>query len=113
MKRTSTRVGILLLPLALGVASLGAAADEAAAGSGEQTVAHVCSVCHEQGLLGAPRIGDAPAWKARLDGAGSVERLAESAAHGKGNMPPRGGRPGLSDNDLKAAIRYMLSRSGA
>ncbi len=103
----------MLLPLALGAASFAAAADETVAGTGEQTVARICSVCHEEGLLGAPRIGDTPAWKARLDGAGSVERLAESAAHGKGNMPPRGGQPGLSDNDLKAAIRYMLSRSGA
>ena len=110
--RPTRLLTVAILPLALGAAPLAAAADGAVS-SGEQTVAHVCSVCHEQGLLGAPQIGDASAWKARLDRAGSVDRLAESAANGRGNMPPRGGQPGLSNDDLKAAIRYMLSLSGA
>jgi cytochrome c5 len=89
-----------------------AAADQGAAKPGDQTVENVCSACHEDGLLGAPRIGDASQWKARLSTAGSVDNLAAIAAHGIGNMPPRGGQSSLTDDDLKAAIRVMLSRSG-
>ncbi|MGH8457024.1 MAG: c-type cytochrome [Stenotrophobium sp.] len=79
---------------------------------GDRTVGHVCSVCHGAGLLGAPKIGDASAWQARLKRAGSVDKLVDSAAHGRGNMPPRGGQSKLTDQDLKAAIQYMLSKSG-
>lgn len=81
--------------------------------SGEKTVSEVCSNCHGAGLMGAPQIGDAGAWQARLKTAGSIDQLVESAEHGKGNMPPRGGMSNLSDDDLKAAIAYMLTVSGA
>src|SRR5690349_19965121 len=80
--------------------------------AGDQTVHDVCSMCHASGLMGAPRIGDSSAWRGRLDRAGSVDRLAASAAKGRGEMPPRGGEPVLSREDLKAAIEYMLDRSG-
>ena len=80
--------------------------------SGDKTVGEICSVCHGSGLMGAPKIGDNYAWQARLQRAGSIDLLAESAEHGRGNMPPRGGEPSLTDNDLKAAIRYMLGKSG-
>ena len=79
---------------------------------GDQTVSQVCSVCHGTGLMGAPKIGDADAWKPRLQRAGSIDGLVESAEHGRGNMPPRGGVSRLTDADLKAAIQYMLSKSG-
>jgi cytochrome c5 len=79
---------------------------------GDKTVAQVCSVCHGAGLMGAPKIGDTNAWQGRLKKAGSIDSLAESAEHGKGNMPPRGGQSNLTDDDLKAAIHYMLDKSG-
>lgn len=80
---------------------------------GEKTVGEVCSNCHGAGLMGAPRIGDASAWQGRLKAAGSIDQLVESAEHGKGNMPPRGGMSSLTDEDLKAAISYMLAMSGS
>jgi cytochrome c5 len=92
---------------------LQALAQDAVERPGDQTVGNVCSVCHEDGLMGAPRIGDSSAWKARLGRAGSVDTLDDTAAHGKGNMPPRGGQPALTNADLRAAIRFMLSKSGA
>jgi cytochrome c5 len=112
VRSTTAGAAVILLALeamALPVRAIGA---DAAARPGDQTVARVCSNCHEEGLLGAPRIGDRAAWTARLSAAGSVEQLAQSAAHGKGNMPPRGGQSALTDDDLTAAIRYMLNRSG-
>jgi cytochrome c5 len=80
--------------------------------SGEQTVQQVCSACHGAGLLGAPQIGNSAAWSARLKEAGSVDGLLAVAARGRNNMPPRGGESSLSDADLRAAIEYMLARSG-
>ena len=80
--------------------------------AGDQTVAQVCSACHGSGLMDAPRIGDGNAWGARLKRAGSLDALASSAEHGRGDMPPRGGVPELTHDDLKAAIHYMLNKSG-
>jgi cytochrome c5 len=80
--------------------------------SGEQTVRQVCSACHGAGLFGAPRIGNAQAWSARLRAAGSVDGLLASAANGKNSMPPRGGDAELSDAELRAAIESMLAQSG-
>jgi cytochrome c5 len=79
---------------------------------GEKTVAEICSMCHAPGLMGAPKIGDGAAWGARLKDAGSIDGLVESAEHGKRSMPPRGGHPELTEDDLKAAIQFMLSKSG-
>lgn len=79
---------------------------------GDQTVTQICSMCHAPGLMGAPKIGDSEAWQARLKSAGSIDGLTESAEHGKRSMPPRGGHPELTDADLKAAIEFMLSKSG-
>jgi cytochrome c5 len=84
----------------------------AAVPSGEQTVQEVCSACHGAGLLGAPQIGNGAAWSARLKEAGSVDGLLAVAASGRNNMPPRGGESSLSDAELRAAIEYMLARSG-
>jgi cytochrome c5 len=69
-------------------------------------------MCHTPGLMGAPKIGDGVAWGSRLKDAGSIDGLVESAEHGKRSMPPRGGHPELTDDDLKAAIQFMLSKSG-
>ena len=78
--------------------------------SGEQVVQYQCVLCHGQGLSGAPRIGDRKAWSARA-GSG-VERLVGSASRGRGAMPPSGGLADLSEPELRAAIVYMLRRSG-
>lgn len=89
-----------------------AAMADAEAGAGEKIVGEVCSGCHGAGLLGAPKIGDNAAWQARYKNAGSVNALTETAKHGKGNMPPRGGESSLSDTEVQSAIQYMLGKSG-
>lgn len=83
-----------------------------AAMSGEQVVSSVCSACHGSGVLGAPKIGDKAAWGARLKAAGGIDGLVSSAAKGKNSMPPRGGNPDLSNDELKAAIQQMLKQTG-
>ena len=80
--------------------------------TGAEVVAKVCSACHQSGVLGAPKIGDAGAWGKRKSAAGGLEGLVKSATAGKNAMPPRGGDATLSDAEIKAAITQMLKSSG-
>jgi cytochrome c5 len=90
------------------------AAPEARAGiparTGEQVVQYQCVLCHGPGLSGAPKIGDAKAWGARARA--GLEGLVRSALRGRGAMPPSGGLADLSEPELRAAVAYMLGRSG-
>lgn len=95
------------------LAKLSAAAAPRAPMSGDQIVTQVCSGCHASGMLGAPKIGDGADWKGRLASQGGLDGLLQYALHGKGNMPARGGRPDLSDAEVKSAIQTMLQKSGA
>ncbi len=91
----------------IAVASTPAASS--AARSGEDIYKASCFGCHGTGVAGAPKFGDAAAWKAR-SGAG-LDGLTKSAIAGKGAMPPRGTCASCSDDDIKAAIKYMLDNS--
>lgn len=79
--------------------------------SGEEIVAGVCAGCHTAGVLGAPKTGDKAAWKALLDSHG-LDDLVKSAIAGEGAMPPRGGDPSLSDEEVRAAVEQLLKDSG-
>lgn len=77
--------------------------------TGEQIVGEVCGACHTAGLLGAPKAHDKAAWQPRLQAnGGKVDDLVASATKGKGSMPPKGGQPALTDDDLKKAIEFMM-----
>lgn len=64
-------------------------------------------------MAGAPKTGDKAAWGDRA--AGGLDYLVKSAIEGKqgygGFMPPRGGNPNLSDEDVKSAVVYILEQS--
>jgi len=72
-----------------------------------------CSVCHGGGIAGAPKVGDQPAWTARIaQGMPTLEKHALEGYQGAGGvMPAKGGRADLSDDDVKAAVEYMVSQS--
>ncbi len=74
----------------------------------EEVLTKVCNACHQTGVLEAPKNGDAAAWKARAEAAGGLDGLVKSSIEGKNAMPPRGGDPSLSDDELKAAIELMM-----
>jgi cytochrome c5 len=99
-RRLPGLIGLIFAPMAL-----------AAPPAGEQVYGNVCYACHDAGLWGAPMLGDRKDWTARLHRAGSVEGLVRVARKGRGKMPPRGGDSSLSDDELKAAIEFMLSES--
>ena len=71
-----------------------------------------CAICHATGVADAPREDDTADWRQRLQAAGSEEALFATVITGKGAMPPRGGAPHLSDEEIIAAARYLLNLSG-
>lgn len=66
-----------------------------------------CAMCHAPGLANSPKFGDKAAWTPRL--ALGKEALVKSALAGKNAMPPKGGNPKLSDEDVTAAVEHMLA----
>ncbi len=82
------------------------AATAQGAAAGKAVYDSTCAICHAAGVVGAPKPGDAAAWGPRAKG--GLDALLKSAIAGttKG-MPPRGGRPDLTDAQLRAAIEYM------
>ena len=66
-----------------------------------------CSVCHAAGVANAPKLGDKAAWGPRV--ATGKDALFQSVVKGKGAMPPKAGNADLKDDDIKAAIDYMLA----
>lgn len=73
-----------------------------------------CGMCHHTGVAGAPKLGDVADWKMRL-AKGGIDTLYKHAIRGfsgeKGMMPAKGGNPGLTDDEVKAAVDYMLAAS--
>jgi cytochrome c5 len=82
--------------------------------SGPQVYNSACLACHGAGIGGAPKIGDPDAWAPRLAQGPSV--LADHVINGyqgeAGYMPPKGGRIDLSDEEILAALDYMVEESG-
>jgi cytochrome c5 len=68
-----------------------------------------CAACHASGMIGAPKLGDAGAWKARI-GAG-LDALVNSALKGKGGMGAQGGGA-FSDVEIARAVVFMANSSG-
>lgn len=65
-----------------------------------------CAACHAAGVAGAPKPGDKAAWAQRLKT--GKDTLYASVIKGKNAMPPRGGNPSLTDDDIKAAVDYLM-----
>lgn len=73
-----------------------------------------CKACHAFGLAGAPFIGNKQLWAPRI--AQGMDTLFSHAINGftsdLGNtMPARGGNKELTDEQVKAAVKYMVSVS--
>lgn len=99
MKRLAT------LTLA-GLAGLALSSVVQAEPDGEAIYNRACMACHMTGAAGAPIRGDAAAWEPRLEQ--GVETLYEHSINGFNAMPARGGFTSLSDEEVEAAVDFML-----
>jgi cytochrome c5 len=97
MKKT-----LLVAGAALMLSSTAAMAER----SGEELYKTKCSVCHANGVAGAPKFGDAAAWAPRAEK--GIDALVATSITGINAMPPKGTCMDCSEDEMKAAIQYML-----
>lgn len=76
---------------------------------GKQVYDGVCATCHNQGQLGAPKIGDKAVWAPLI--ALNMDTLFDRAIQGYKDHPPRGACEKCTDADIIAAVKYMVQQS--
>ncbi len=95
-----------------GVEQVALAEPAAAPMTGPQVYNVVCMACHGGGIAGAPKTGDAAMWGPRI--AQGKDTLYKHALEGftgaVGFMPQKGGRTDLSDDEIKAAVNYIVEQ---
>jgi cytochrome c5 len=79
--------------------------------SGQAVYTAVCVACHGTGAVGAPKVGDAGAWSARISE--GYDTLVQHAIQGIRAMPAKGGNPDLDDVEVARAVVYMANQGGA
>jgi len=75
--------------------------------AGEKLYKSTCFACHGTGVAGAPKFGDKAAWQPYI--ATGVDAMVQVALKGKGAMPPKGGAATASEDDIRAAVEYMVN----
>nr|WP_113907222.1 cytochrome c5 family protein [Aliidiomarina celeris] len=83
------------------------AGQQAGERSGEQVFNASCAACHNSGVLGAPKRNVAEDWEPRI--AQGMDVLLDHSINGFNAMPPRGTCMNCSDDEILAAIEYMIS----
>lgn len=67
-----------------------------------------CSSCHNEGLNGAPKIGDKKIWEPLI--AKNIDVLVQNVANGK-NHPQNGSCKDCTTSEIIEAIKYIVSKS--
>ncbi|MDI3258952.1 c-type cytochrome [Aerosticca soli] len=94
-----------------------AAASQVAYGGttdGKTIYDNLCHSCHTAGVAGAPKLGDKAAWAPRIaQGIDTLVKHAIEGYHGPdGNfMPPKGGNPALTDEQVKNAVQWIVDQA--
>ena len=96
MKMTASLAIATTLFVAAGIASA----------DGKKIYDTKCFACHNTGVANAPKLGDKAAWEPRI--ATGMDAMMAVVIKGKGGMPPKGTCMDCSDDDLKAAVQYMV-----
>jgi cytochrome c5 len=97
-----------------GDSSCGGAAAAAAGGaprSGEEVYNTACMACHSTGAAGAPKFGDIAGWGPRI--AKGTDALYASGVNGVPGtgMIAKGGCVSCSDEEIHAAVDFMVAGS--
>ena len=80
---------------------------------GKSVYGKTCALCHAANVAGAPKPGDKADWAPRIaQGMDLVNKHAiEGFTGAKGQMPARGGSTTLTDDEVKAAVAFMVDQS--
>ena len=92
-----------------------AAQDSGRPALGEKVFVSSCKSCHDTGQPqnDAPQLSEQTEWKDRYGkGRPDLYKNAIDGFSGYFAMPPRGGNAALSEDEVKAAVDYMLQRAG-
>ena len=81
---------------------------QAASVDGQKIYQASCQSCHAAGVAGAPKLGDKEAWAPRI--AKGKDALLMSVTNGLNVMPPKGTCMSCSDEELSAAVDYMVEQ---
>jgi cytochrome c5 len=84
-------------------------AKELTIADGKRVYEKDCAVCHNTGFKGAPKPGDTKAWEPILDK--DFFEIYQNVMSGKHGHLAHGACPDCSDEQIKAAIKYMLQSS--
>ncbi len=78
--------------------------------AGKKLFDSTCQACHGSGIAGAPKFGNNADWAPRIkQGIATLDQHAINGFKGKtGIMPPKGGST-ASDDEVKAAVAYMVA----
>lgn len=88
-----------------------AAGGAAASGprDGQTVFNSACTACHSTGAAGAPKAGDSAAWAPRV--AKGVDVLFQHTWEGFGAMPPKGMCMDCSEEEVRAAVDYLVDQA--
>jgi len=81
---------------------------ETASADGQKIYQTSCQACHATGAAGAPKLGDKDAWAPRI--AKGNDALLSSVRNGLKAMPPKGACMSCSEDELRAAMEYMVGQ---
>jgi cytochrome c5 len=79
-----------------------------ASADGQKIYQTSCQACHATGAAGAPKMGDKDAWTPRI--AKGNDALLSSVKNGLNAMPPKGACMSCSEDELRAAMEYMVGQ---
>ena len=107
MKKFITLFSVVILLLVTATAVF------ADAEKGQGVYMNFCASCHDNGIAGAPKVGDKSAWAERsAKGTDTMVKNAINGYQGKtGYMPAKGGQSALTDEEVSDAVLYMLEQS--
>lgn len=80
-----------------------AAASEDEIEIGKEVYQQACSMCHNSGMVGSPRLDRPSEWDERITK--SIDELVENTRNGLGNMPPQ---ERFDEQKIRATIKYIL-----
>lgn len=100
MAASATRIFVLTFSIAIAALPVRAA-------DGKAVYDKTCVACHASGVANAPKFGDKAAWAPRV--ATGKDAMFAAVIKGKGAMPPKAGAADLKDDEIKAAIDFMVA----